>query len=230
MDFKEYSALIDTINYHMDKYYNQDTSEISDYEYDQLMIKLKAAEKEHPEWVTPDSPSQKIGGTAKREAGVKVTHDVPMLSIEDVFTKEDVTAWVEKVQTMHPDCAFSVETKIDGLSMTLRYEKDETGRLRLTLAETRGDGMIGEDVTANAMVIPDVKRYIDLPYDRLQLRGEVYMSHEDFEKYNELQEKAGRKIAANPRNLAAGSLRQFSSYRAVDFCPANTRIAGYVSV
>ena len=158
MDFKEYSALIDTINYHMDKYYNQDTSEISDYEYDQLMIKLKAAEKEHPEWVTPDSPSQKIGGTAKREAGVKVTHDVPMLSIEDVFTKEDVTAWVEKVQTMHPDCAFSVETKIDGLSMTLRYEKDETGRLRLTLAETRGDGMIGEDVTANAMVIPDVKK------------------------------------------------------------------------
>lgn len=218
MDFKEYSALIDTINYHMDKYYNQDTSEISDYEYDQLMIKLKAAEKEHPEWVTPDSPSQKIGGTAKREAGVKVTHDVPMLSIEDVFTKEDVTAWVEKVQTMHPDCAFSVETKIDGLSMTLRYEKDETGRLRLTLAETRGDGMIGEDVTANAMVIPDVKRYIDLPYDRLQLRGEVYMSHEDFEKYNELQEKSGRKIAANPRNLAAGSLRQLD--------PAITRERG----
>ena len=218
MDFKEYSALIDTINYHMDKYYNQDTSEISDYEYDQLMIKLKAAEKEHPEWVTPDSPSQKIGGTAKREAGVKVTHDVPMLSIEDVFTKEDVTAWVEKVQTIHPDCAFSVETKIDGLSMTLRYEKDETGRLRLTLAETRGDGMIGEDVTANAMVIPDVKRYIDLPYDRLQLRGEVYMSHEDFEKYNELQEKAGRKIAANPRNLAAGSLRQLD--------PAITRERG----
>lgn len=218
MDFKEYSALIDTINYHMDKYYNQDTSEISDYEYDQLMIKLKAAEKEHPEWVTPDSPSQKIGGTAKREAGVKVTHDVPMLSIEDVFTKEDVTAWVEKVQTMHPDCAFSVETKIDGLSMTLRYEKDETGRLRLTLAETRGDGMIGEDVTANAMVIPDVKRYIDLPYDRLQLRGEVYMSHDDFEKYNELQEKAGRKIAANPRNLAAGSLRQLD--------PAITRERG----
>lgn len=208
MDFKEYSALIDTINYHMDKYYNQDTSEISDYEYDQLMIKLKAAEKDHPEWVTPESPSQKIGGTAKREAGVKVTHDVPMLSIEDVFTKEDVTAWVEKVQAMHPECAFSVETKIDGLSMTLRYEKDETGRLRLTLAETRGDGLIGEDVTANAMVIPDVKRYIDLPYDRLQLRGEVYMSHEDFEKYNELQEKAGKKIAANPRNLAAGTLRQ----------------------
>ena len=105
MDFKEYSALIDTINYHMDKYYNQDTSEISDYEYDQLMIKLKAAEKEHPEWVTPDSPSQKIGGTAKREAGVKVTHDVPMLSIEDVFTKEDVTAWVERcrlcIRTVH---------------------------------------------------------------------------------------------------------------------------------
>lgn len=208
MEYKEYKTLIDTINYHMDKYYNQDTSEISDYEYDQLMIKLKDAEKDHPDWVTPDSPSQKIGGVAKREAGVKVTHDVPMLSIEDVFDKADVIAWVDKVQAMHSDCAFSVETKIDGLSMTLRYEKDETGRLRLTLAETRGDGIIGEDVTANAMVIPDVKRYIDLPYDSLQLRGEVYMSHEDFERYNENQEKAGKKIAANPRNLAAGTLRQ----------------------
>ena len=89
MSKEEYDVLVDTINYHMDRYYNQDEPEISDYEYDQLMIKLKAAEKENPEWITPDSPSQKIGGTTKREAGVKVTHDVPMLSIEDVFTKED---------------------------------------------------------------------------------------------------------------------------------------------
>lgn len=211
MNINEYNTLKETIKYHMDRYYNQDEPEISDYEYDQLMIQLKAAEKEHPEWITPDSPSQIIGGTAKREAGVKVTHDVPMLSIEDVFSKEDVIAWVDKIKAIHPECTFSVETKIDGLSMTLRYEKGENGKLGLTLAETRGDGLVGEDVTENALVIPDVKRYIELPYDSLQLRGEVYMSHEDFEKFNDAQEKAGKKLAANPRNLAAGTLRQLDS-------------------
>ncbi len=210
MNREEYNTLIKTINYHMNLYYNQDESEISDYEYDQLMLQLKAAEKEHPEWVTSDSPSQKIGGTTKREAGVKVTHDVPMLSIEDVFKKEDIAAWVEKVKAVHPECQFSVETKIDGLSMTLRYEKDENGLLRLSLAETRGDGLVGEDVTANALVIPDVKKHLKLPYDALQLRGEVYMSHSAFEKYNDEQEKAGKKLAANPRNLAAGTLRQLN--------------------
>ena len=93
MTHAEYEALERTIDYHMDRYYNQDAPEISDYEYDQLMLRLKAAERAHPEWITPDSPTQKIGGTAKREAGVKVTHDVPMLSIEDVFTREDVAAF-----------------------------------------------------------------------------------------------------------------------------------------
>lgn len=211
MNLTEYKDLIDKINYHMDCYYNKDESEISDYEYDQLMIKLKTAEKEHPEWVTPDSPSQKIGGTTKRTAGVKIEHDVPMLSIEDVFTKDDVIAWVDKVKNVHPDCAFSVETKIDGLSMTLRYEKNDNGRLKLVTAETRGDGLVGEDVTANSLVISDVKKYIDLPYESLQLRGEVYMSHDDFEKYNAEQEKSDRKLAANPRNLAAGTLRQLDA-------------------
>ncbi len=211
MLFEEYKKLVDTIDYHMDKYYNDDEPEISDFEYDQLMLQLKAAEKEHPEWVTPDSPTQKIGGVAKREAGVKVTHDVPMLSIEDVFNKEDVTAWVEKVKAVHPDATFSVEAKIDGLSMTLRYEKDSHGKLKLKLAETRGDGLIGEDVTVNALVIPDVNQYLDLPYVNLQLRGEVYMSHEDFDRYNEDQELKGGKLAANPRNLAAGTLRQLDA-------------------
>jgi len=209
--FEEYESLKKTLDYHMDRYYNQDEPEISDYEYDQLMIKLKTMEKENPEWVTPDSPSQKIGGTVKREAGVKVTHDIPMLSIEDVFTKEDVTAWVEKVLKEIPDCKFSVETKIDGLSMSLRYVKGEDGKLHLSLAETRGDGLIGEDVTANALVVDDVLQVIDLPYEAISLRGEVYMSHENFEKFNELQEKLGKKCAANPRNLAAGTLRQLDT-------------------
>ena len=181
---QEYSELKKTIDYHMDRYYNQDEPEISDYEYDKLMIRLKEIEKEHPEWVTSDSPSQKIGGTVKREAGVKVTHNVPMLSIEDVFSEDAVCAWIDKVHAIHPDCTFSVETKIDGLSMSLRYVKEADGKLHLQLAETRGDGLIGEDVTANARVVGDVLQVIDLPYDSLELRGEVYMSHEDFEKYN----------------------------------------------
>lgn len=211
VDIEEYKKLVEQINYHMDRYYNLDEPEISDYEYDQLMIQLKSAEKEHPEWITSESPSQKIGGVAKREAGVKVTHDVPMLSIEDVFTKEDVTNWVNKVKKYFPEATFSVETKIDGLSMTLRYEKTDNGILKLTLAETRGDGVVGEDVTANALVIPDVKKYLKMPYETLQLRGEVYMSHDDFENYNSIQEKNGKKLAANPRNLAAGTLRQLDA-------------------
>ncbi len=210
MTKQEYKELQQKIDYHMDRYYNQDTPEISDYEYDQLMITLKKAEAEHPEWITPDSPTQKIGGVAKREAGVKVEHHVPMLSIEDVFTKEEVVEWVNKVHSIHPDASFSVEQKIDGLSMSLRYAKEGEG-MRLTLAETRGDGLIGEDVTANALVIPDVKQKLDLSFDYLELRGEVYMSHEDFERYNEAQEEAGKKLAANPRNLAAGTLRQLDT-------------------
>ena len=212
MTFEEYNRLKEKIDYHMDRYYNLDEPEISDYEYDQLMIALKEAEKEHPDWISPDSPSQKIGGTAKREAGVKVTHRVPMLSIEDVFDKEAVTAWVTKVRDLHPDAVFSVETKIDGLSMTLRYEKVAgTESMKLALAETRGDGLVGEDVTLNALVIPDVQKTLKLPYDYLEIRGEVYMTHEDFDRFNEEQERLGKKLAANPRNLAAGTLRQLDA-------------------
>ena len=211
MTKQEYKDLVKLIDYHMDLYYNQDEPEISDYEYDMLMAQLKKAEAEHPEWVDKTSPTQKIGGIAKREAGVKVTHDVPMLSIEDVFTKEDVIAWVNKVKALHPDAEFSVETKIDGLSATLRYQKQLDGLYHLTMCETRGDGLIGEDVTANALVIPDIPKTIKLPdqcEDDLHVRGEVYMTRQNFERYNEAQEKAGKKLAANPRNLAAGTLRQ----------------------
>ena len=211
MTKREYNALKKQIDHHMKRYYDDNEPEISDFEYDQLMLALKEAEKEHPEWVSSASPTQKIGGTARREAGVKVTHNVPMLSIEDVFRKEDVTEWVANVQQRHPGCAFSVETKIDGLSMSVRYERGEDGVLALTMAETRGDGRIGEDVTANAKVIPDVPQTIDLPLDYLELRGEVYMTLKDFERFNEQQEAFGKKTAANPRNLAAGTLRQLDA-------------------
>ncbi len=201
----QYEALVEKINYHMDRYYNQDEPEITDFEYDQLMLQLKEMEKAHPDWISPDSPTQKIGGTTKREAGVEVVHNVPMLSIQDVFTKEDVVNWVNEVKALHPDARFSVEKKIDGLSMSLRYQDG-----RLILAETRGNGLVGEDVTANALVIPDVQKTIDVP-GYVELRGEVYMSHEDFDRFNEMQENAGKKTAANPRNLAAGTLRQLDS-------------------
>lgn len=202
---RHYEQLKRTIDEHMNLYYNEDSPQISDFAYDQLMQELRAMEAQHPQWVTPDSPTQKIGGTVKREAGVTVTHHVPMLSIQDLFTKEEVSAWVAQVKELHPDAKFSVEHKIDGLSMTLRYQDGA-----LVLAETRGDGLVGEDVTINARVIPDVCQTIDAK-DYVELRGEVYMSHEDFERYNERQESLGKKPAANPRNLAAGTLRQLDA-------------------
>lgn len=195
------------IEYHSNRYYNMDDPEITDYEYDMLMQQLKKLEKEHPEFVTPDSPTQKVGGTAKRTAGVLVRHNVPMLSLQDVFSKEEVYAFVEEMQQQleHPE--FVVEYKIDGLSMALRYEDGA-----LKLAVTRGDGIIqGEDVTANAKVIHDVKKKMKDPLPYIEIRGEVYMKNADFEKVNETQEMLGKKTFANPRNCAAGTLRQLDS-------------------
>ena len=169
---EEYEELKKTIEHHMRLYYNDDAPEISDYEYDRLMLRLKELEREHPEWVNADSPTQKIGGTAKREAGVSVSHNIPMLSIQDVFSEEEVIAWVEKVKAVHPDARFSVEHKIDGLSMTLRYQDG-----RLTLAETRGNGLVGEDVTPNARVIGDVQETVPVQ-GYLELRGELWTSVE----------------------------------------------------
>lgn len=196
-----------TLEYHSNRYYNMDDPEISDYEYDSMMQELKKLEKEHPELVTPDSPTQRVGGTAKREAGVLVRHNVPMLSLQDVFSKEEVYNFVNEMQEQLENPEFVVEYKIDGLSMALRYEDGV-----LKLAETRGDGInFGEDVTENAKVIPDVKKKLKdaLPY--LEVRGEVYMKLKDFDAVNETQELLGRKPFANPRNCAAGTLRQLDS-------------------
>lgn len=196
-----------TLEYHIDRYYNQDSPEITDYEYDMMMQELKRLEKENPQLITPDSPTQKVGGAAKRTAGVLVRHNVPMLSLQDVFSKEEVFGFVEEMQKQldHPE--FVVEYKIDGLSMTLRYENGE-----LVLAETRGDGItFGEDVTANARVIKDVKKKLKDHPEYLEIRGEVYMKNAAFEKVNETQELLGRKTFANPRNCAAGTLRQLDS-------------------
>lgn len=200
---KQYLELVRRINRYNKQYHEENFSEISDYDFDQLNQKLKRYEQEHPDWVTKNSPSQKVGGRVKREAGVEVTHNVPMLSIQDIFSKEEVKSWVDGVKEMHPDAAFSVEHKIDGLSMSLRYRNGE-----LVLAETRGNGVVGEDVTLNSKVILDVANALDIPYEYLEVRGEVYMTHEDFERTNERQELFHKKLFANPRNCAAGTLRQ----------------------
>lgn len=200
-------ALRKEIEYHIERYYNQDDPEIIDYEYDQKMNELKRLEREHPEYVTPDSPTQKVGGSAKREAGVLVEHNVPMLSLQDVFDRGEVENFVAEMKKQLDDPEFVVEYKIDGLSLSLRYEYGE-----LKLAETRGDGIqYGEDVTANAKVIRDVKKKLKDKPEYLEIRGEVYMTEADFEKVNEKQELLGKKLFANPRNCAAGTLRQLDT-------------------
>lgn len=208
MDIKEeVKALRQKIEYHSNRYYNMDAPEITDYEYDMLMQRLKQIEKEHPELIDASSPTQKVGGSAKREAGVLVRHNVPMLSLQDVFSKEEVLEFVREMQEKldHPE--FVVEYKIDGLSMSLRYEQG-----KLVLAETRGDGInFGEDVTANAKVIEDVKTSLKDAPEYLEIRGEVYMTEAAFSHVNETQELLGKKTFANPRNCAAGTLRQLDS-------------------
>ncbi len=199
--------LCNQLEYHSDRYYNMDSPEISDHEYDTMMQELKLLEKEYPDLVTADSPTQKVGGTAKREAGVLVRHNVPMLSLQDVFSKEEVEEFVEEMQKQLDDPEFVVEYKIDGLSMALRYQDGV-----LKTAVTRGDGInFGEDVTVNAKVISDVKKKLKVPVEYLEIRGEVYMKNQDFDRVNEMQELKGKKTFANPRNCAAGTLRQLDS-------------------
>ena len=141
--------LRESLEYHNNRYYNMDSPEISDFEYDTMMRELRSLEQEFPGLLTPDSPTQKVGGAAKREAGVLVRHNVPMLSLQDVFSQEEVEAFVEEMRQQLENPEFVVEYKIDGLSMALRYESGS-----LQTAVTRGDGInFGEDVTANAKVI-----------------------------------------------------------------------------
>ena len=195
------------IEYHSNRYYNEDNPEISDYEFDMMMQELKKLEQEYPEYASVNSPTKKVGGSAKREAGVLVRHNVPMLSLQDVFSKEDVIRFVEEMKEQLDDPEFVVEYKIDGLSMSLRYENGE-----LKLAETRGDGInFGEDVTENAKVIKDVKKTLKDTPEYLEIRGEVYMKNADFDAVNAKQELLGKKTFANPRNCAAGTLRQLDT-------------------
>lgn len=205
-EHEEYLELVKKLNHFAELYYSQDEPEISDYEYDCLNNRLKQLEKEHPDWIVPDSPSVRVGW--KAEKGVLVKHNVPMLSLQDVFSKEEVYEFVESMISEFGDEAeFLVETKIDGLSMALRYEEGE-----LKLAVTRGDGITeGEDVTMNARQISDVVKQMKEPVPYIEIRGEVYMTRKAFDAVNARAEEEGKKTFANPRNCAAGTLRQIDT-------------------
>lgn len=197
--------LIDKINYHSDKYYNQDTPEISDFEYDMLMKELIKLEAENPEFKRVDSPSNRVGGVALDKFN-QVTHKNPMLSLSNAYSAEDLRDFDRRVREMTDgDVEYVVEFKIDGLSVGITYENGE-----FKSAATRGNGIIGEDISKNAMTIKSVPLKID---DKREIivRGEVYISKENFEKVNEYQEEHDLQVFANPRNLAAGSLRQLDS-------------------
>ncbi len=206
MDFdkaaKRAKELAEIIRYHNELYYNQDAPEIEDFEYDALTRELKAIEKEYPELVTPDSPTQKVGGSAQSTFN-PVNHTVKMESLQDVFSTEELKEFGEKIDNKRT--CFSVEPKIDGLSVSLEYQNG-----RLIRGSTRGDGVVGEDITANVLQIHSIPKTIEFSGD-LEVRGEVYMPRESFYKLVERQELMGEQPAKNPRNAAAGSLRQKNS-------------------
>lgn len=193
--------LRDLLNYHSHKYYVEDNPEIGDYEYDMLQRELAAIEKEYPELITPDSPTQRVGGSAD---GLfePVTHAVPLESLQDAFSLDEVRAFDARVRDIFPDAEYVVEPKIDGLSVALEYENGVFLR-----GSTRGDGLVGEDVTANLRTVNSIP--LRLKSDAaIEVRGEVYMPKKVFAALVEEQEQNGEKTFKNPRNAAAGSLRQ----------------------
>lgn len=200
---KEINELRRKLNYYGKLYYVDDAPAISDYEYDMLMQQLKALEKEHPELITPDSPTQRIGGPALSKFE-PVHHQVPLESLTDVFSVDELFAFGERMDSMLPGHhSYTVEPKIDGLSMSLEYENGVFVR-----GATRGDGVTGEDVTENLRTVRSLPLRIENAPERLIVRGEVYMSRAVFNDLNAQREINGEKLLANPRNAAAGSIRQ----------------------
>ena len=200
---KEIISLRRELERHNRLYYVEDAPEISDYEYDMLMQRLKALEAEHPELITPDSPTQKVGGAALSKFE-PVQHQVPLESLTDVFSYEELFAFGERMDASLPGGhSYVVEPKIDGLSMSLEYENGVFVR-----GATRGDGVTGENVTENLRTVRSLPLRIENAPERLIVRGEVYMSKAVFEELNARRELKGEPLLANPRNAAAGSMRQ----------------------
>lgn len=190
------------LRYHADKYYNQDAPEIDDYEYDGMMNELKRIERDFPALVTQDSPTQKIIGEVS-DLFEPVRHEVQMGSLQDVFSEEEVLDFDRRVRAEIPGVSYVVEPKIDGLSVSLEYRDGV-----LVRGSTRGDGLVGENITANLMQIASIPQRLKQPLPFLEVRGEVYMPNESFLRLVQQQDEDGQKPFKNPRNAAAGSLRQ----------------------
>ncbi len=197
------AALTAELRYHSKRYYEDDDPEIDDFAYDALMNELLALEEEYPDLVEPDSPSQRIGGDAST-LFVPVEHTVIMESLQDAFSEEELYAFDRRVrETVGEEIVYSVEPKIDGLSVSLEYTNGI-----FTRGSTRGNGAVGEDVTANLRTVAAIPLRLEGAPDFLEVRGEVYMPHDSFLKFVEAQENAEKPAPKNPRNAAAGSLRQ----------------------
>lgn len=192
--------------YYAGKYYDEDNPEITDFEYDMLMVELRNLEAKFPELISKESLTQKVGGHVK-EGFEKVEHEVPLQSLQDVFSIAELTAFDTRVkkEAEVDDITYTVEAKIDGLSVSLEYKDGEFVR-----GATRGNGQIGEDVTANLKTIKSIPKTLKEKVN-ITVRGEVFISKDDFEKMNEEQEILEEKTFANARNAAAGSLRQLDS-------------------
>ena len=195
----ELSEILKQANY---QYYVLDDPQMPDFEYDRLLRELEELEAMHPEWIHPDSPTQRVGGEAVSQFE-KVTHPVPLMSLQDVFSLEELNDFLGKILASFPGISFSVEPKIDGLSVALEYIDGKFVR-----GATRGDGQVGEDVTENLKTIRSIPMVLANAPAHLIVRGEVFMPKKSFEKLNQQQEAEEKPLFANPRNAAAGSLRQ----------------------
>ena len=222
MDYRqEMKELRDTLNAHGYRYYVLDEPTISDFEYDHMLRRLEDLEAEHPEEITPDSPTQRVGGRTLSEFQ-QVRHAVPLESLQDVFNDDEVCRFLEKVPLDR--AVYSVEPKVDGLSVALEYRDGVFVR-----GATRGDGQVGEDVTENLRTIRSIPMTLPEKLPRLIVRGEVYMARSVFEEINARREIEGKPLMANPRNAAAGSLRQLdpkiAAQRRLDIAVFNLQLA-----
>ena len=224
MDYREeMKQLRDTLNENARLYYTLDASTMSDYEYDRLYRRLQDLERQHPEEITPDSPTQRVGDQTLNDFA-EVIHPVPLESLEDVFDGDEVRAFLQKVRETLPQAAYSVEPKVDGLSVALEYRNGVFYQ-----GATRGNGQVGEDVTENLRTIRSIPKTLPEKLPRLIVRGEVYMARSVFEEINERLELEGKTLMANPRNAAAGSLRQkdprICAQRRLDIAVFNLQLA-----
>ena len=217
---QELTRILTEANYN---YYVLDDPKMPDFEYDRLLRELEDLEKANPELLSADSPTQRVGGAAI-SAFEKYTHPVPLMSLQDVFSLEELNEFLEKTLNAEPAAEFSVEPKIDGLSVALEYVDG-----KFTRGATRGDGNVGEDVTENLKTIRSIPMMIENAPPRLIVRGEVFMPKKSFEKLNQKQEEEGKPLFANPRNAAAGSLRQLdpkiAAKRGLDILIFNIQLA-----